>query len=132
MLIVPPSRVIKKQPKIKPPPTVAPVPPVVQPLVLQSAQFDASNVLKLVFDRAINIDQILLTEFYVNDGVYNHRVMTDGYGPLLVDPQTVQFYLTAQGTWDVADIELSASDSTGIVAVDDGGTWPGVDGMVIG
>ena len=111
----------------------APLPPVGQPLVLQAAQYDNSiQSLTMQFDRAINIDQLDSSQITVDDGINNHAVLGNGGNASLVDPATVILYLSPIDAYGGDQVLLNATALTGIVAVDDGGTWAGVDGMVIG
>jgi hypothetical protein len=48
-------------------------------------------------------------------------------GPVeLSDPQTVNVYLVITGPYSEPNVLLSATENSGIVAADDGGTWAGV------
>ena len=126
MVIIPPSKPFRKNKKRLAIGTPGPV-----PLVLVSAGY-SSNVLTLQFDRPVNIDLIDLSQFTVDDGVVGHTVLGDGFHPQQPDPVTVLFDVSEQEAYDGSQVLLNASADTGIVAVDDGGTWAGVSGMVIG
>ena len=49
----------------------------------------------------------------------------------VVNPTTIQVFLEQIGSPTVSDVELTATAATGIVATDDGGTWPGVTALVL-
>ena len=97
------------------------------PLVLVSAAFDDAGVLlTLSFDRAINIAAYHGSVVYVNDGAITYLQYLATGAATLVDAKTVQIGLVAQGPWEGEDVYLEAGAGNGIVAVNDGGMWPGV------
>ena len=52
-------------------------------------------------------------------------------GPVtVISPTTIQIALTHDGNISTATLLLDATSATGIVAVDDGGTWAGVTDFV--
>jgi hypothetical protein len=101
-------------------------------LTLLEAEFTyvgPGGALRLEFDRAIDITSFVASAITVQDP------SGSGFGFVgtgvvdTPDAQTVVVEMgstgTAEGTLDV----LSATAATGIVAVDNAGTWPGVTGL---
>jgi hypothetical protein len=84
----------------------------------------------LKFDRAINIDALDGTQVLVKDGVISGFINDIAVAELL-DEQTVRMYLQGLTEYTEPNQLLSASASTGIVAIDDGGIWPGVTDLVL-
>ncbi len=85
------------------------------------------TVLRLEFDRAIDVGGLdasqVVVQYPSGTGFeYVGTSVADTPGPEIVDIAIVENG-PAQGTQDV----LSATADTGIVAVNDGGTWPGVN-----
>ena len=104
-------------------------PPPATALTLVAASFQyvgPGGALTLVFDRAIDITSFVPGAITVQDP------SGSGFGFVgtgvvdTPDAQTVVVEMgstgTAEGTLDV----MTATSSTGIIAVDDGATWPGV------
>ena len=85
--------------------------------------------LTLVFDRAIELGGFVPSQITVQDPsgtgwAYVGTGVVDTPNPLTVVVEMGSTG-TAEGTLDV----VTATGATGIVAVDDGGTWPGVTGL---
>ena len=51
--------------------------------------------------------------------------------PYLPAPNWVQILLSRGADYSGADVTLTVGPGNGIVAVDDGGTWEGVTGLVL-
>ena len=119
MVIIPPipARRVRK--------TTPPAP--AQTLVLVSANYDETvPILSLVFDRAIDASGFVASQVIVTDGSFNMSVY-GGVGPAIVEaPSRISVALQFLATAPLAPTTLSATASTGLVAVDDGGTWAGV------
>jgi hypothetical protein len=129
MLIIPPPKPVKKQPKIRPP-TVVPI-PAGAPVTLVGATYNSEELnLILEFDRAIDMSGFDPSQVAVRDGPTNSRMYT-AVSPGQLDPSTIAVSLTDAGPFVAEDVTLWATATTGIVAVDDGGTWPGVSGFVL-
>jgi hypothetical protein len=98
-----------------------------QTLVLVSANYDETvPVLTLVFDRAIDASAFVPGQVIVSDGSINMSVY-GGVGPATMDaPTRITVPLARLGDAPLAPTTLSATASTGLRAVDDGGTWAGV------
>jgi hypothetical protein len=111
-------------------PPAAPAPPVALTLVSASYDLDSGSVI-LAFDRAVNASAYDPAQITLDDGVYAGGLFV-GSGPAtVVNPTTIQVFLEQVGSPTVSDVELSATALTGIVAVDDGGTWEGVTNLVL-
>ena len=108
----------------------AEAPPVA--LTLVSATYDTDDFsVVLTFDRAVDASALVASAITLDDGVYAAGSFV-GSGPAtVVNPTTIKVFLEEIGGPSVPDVELSATAATGIVAVDDGGTWPGVTGLVL-
>ena len=85
----------------------------------------------LEFDRDINIAGLVGSQITVDDGQFNARTYQATGAATLLDAQTVRIGLVQTGLSAGADVRLTASASTGIVAVDDGGAWPGVTNQLL-
>ena len=98
-----------------------------QTLVLVSANYDETvPLLSLVFDRAIDASLFVAAQVMVSDGSFNMSVY-GGVGPAIVEaPERISVALVRLSDAPLAPTTLTASALTGIVAVDDGGTWAGV------
>jgi hypothetical protein len=80
----------------------------------------------LTFDRPIKIGQLQGPEVSVNDFLNGTKFIgMDGPG-FLADPVTVQIELEEDSSYAGSLTTLTATAATGIRAVDDDGTWPGV------
>jgi len=108
----------------------AEAPPVA--LTLVSATYDTDDFsVVLTFDRAVDASALVASAITLDDGVYAAGSFV-GSGPAtVINPTTIKVFLEEIGGPSVPDVELSATAATGIVAVDDGGTWPGVTGLVL-
>jgi len=130
MLIIPPPQSHKRSARNRRPvvqrPAVA--------LNLVSAAFDpGESSVSLWFDRAIEIGSIDPTAIEVDDNVYTGNVFTGSVGQAsLIAPATVKVLLEVTQISQGDGVLLFASASTGIVAADDGGTWAGVSGLLLG
>jgi hypothetical protein len=83
----------------------------------------------LVFDRAVAIGGINVGAVLVNDEFTNETYA--GSGAVLVAPDTVQLSLTPVGAASWTNVVLDAAANNGIVAVNDGGTWPGANSLLL-
>ena len=107
-----------------------PTPPVALLLVAASYDTDEFSV-TLVFDRAVNAAGLDASAITVDDGEFAAGLFV-GSGPAtIVNPTTIKIFLEEIGGPTVSDVELSATGASGIVAVDDGGTWEGAAGVVL-
>ena len=96
-------------------------------LMLQAVLYPANSgqSIHLEFDRDINIGSINVGQILVSDSTLN-KIRQGTGSATLIDSQTVQIDLDDAGAYSGDDDVLNASNDTGIVAVDDGGTWAGV------
>jgi hypothetical protein len=107
----------------------APAPPPA-PLVLQSASYNGSGgpsgeaLLILTFDRPVDIAAFSGPGIGARDGIINNQQYA-GLSATLVGPATVEIMLTEVSPYFESEQTMSATPTTGIVAVDDGGTWEG-------
>lgn len=96
------------------------------PLTLVFASFDAiTAILRLGFDRPIDIGGLVANQLIVDDGDSGTRYGGIGAGTLF-DPATVDVDLSELEAGSFPDTRLDAGAGSGIVAADDGGTWHGV------
>ncbi|MDB5323457.1 MAG: hypothetical protein JWN40_5088 [Phycisphaerales bacterium] len=101
-----------------------PAPP--QTLVLVAASYLDSDWVQLTFDRAVNATALVAGQVNVNDGMISGNVYAGAGAAMMITPQTVQIGLAYVGPSGIGETLLTAGAGTGIVAVDDGGTWAGV------
>jgi hypothetical protein len=67
----------------------------------------------------------------VGDPTFNFTLYNGtGGAAFLIAPAVVGIYLAQQDDYFGTEVDLMADGGTGIVAVDDGGTWPGTGGIV--
>jgi hypothetical protein len=101
-------------------------------LVLVSATYDIeTESVVLAFDRAVDAAAYDPAQITVQDGIYAGGLF-GGSGPAsVINPTTIEVSLEQIGSPTVPDVELSATALTGIVAVEDGGTWAGVTNLVL-
>jgi hypothetical protein len=85
--------------------------------------------LTLVFDRAINIGGLVGTAILVDDAEQTYLLYNSSGGAALLDAVTVKLTLVSIDDPTGPGILLSVSALSGIVAVNDGGTWPGVTNL---
>ena len=118
----------RKSKRIKFPPPVAP-PPVALVLVEAVYPFQTLEVLRLRFDRAINIAELDGTQIIVNDGFIEGQ-LCEATGPAtLLDARTLRVGVVAIPGPIMPNLLLTATGASGIVAVDDGGAWAGVTNL---
>ena len=121
MLIFQPRKPPHRRPHAAAPKT----PP--QTLTLISASYDENEaVLTLAFDRAVDASPLVAAQVTVYDGSINMDAYAGIGAASILSPTTIQITLTITGPASEAPVTLTASALTGIVAVDDGGTWAGV------
>jgi len=91
--------------------------------------FQTLEVLRLRFDRAINIAELDGTQIIVNDGFIEGQ-LCEATGPAtLLDARTLRVGVVAIPGPIMPNLLLTATGATGIVAVDDGGAWAGVTNL---
>ena len=105
-------------------------PPAALTLVSATYDIETESVI-LSFDRAVDAAAYDPAAITVQDGEFAAGLFV-GSGPAtVVNPTTIQVFLEQIGSPTVSDVELWATAGTGIVAVDDGGTWAGVTAVVL-
>jgi hypothetical protein len=107
--------------------TLTPAPPA-QALILQAAAYEEAeeNAVVLTFDRAIDIVGLDGAQITVNDGVYVGSVFAATGAATMLSPASVRIVMNPIGEAELGLVTLTASAASGIVAVDDGGTWAGL------
>ncbi|MDB5321549.1 MAG: hypothetical protein JWN40_3180 [Phycisphaerales bacterium] len=109
-----------------------PAPPPVA-LTLVSAAYDQdAGTVTLAFDRAIDAAGFQGAQIALADGVFSGGTYEGAVGaPTIVNPTTISIALEEIGPAPLPSVTLSATALTGIVAVDDGGTWAGATNLVL-
>ena len=127
MLIIPPRPFVRRRlrPARKtPPPGVA--------LTLLEASFDeVSAIVRLTFDRAIDIAGLNGAAIIVDDGATTATRYDATGSATLETPERVAIELQAIEPSESPGTLLTAGASSGIAAVDDGGTWAGVSDLAL-
>jgi hypothetical protein len=125
MLIIPQALRSDRR-KRRAPATSEPTPPQ-QELILESAAYEEGeeNAIVLTFDRAIDIAGLDGAQIVVNDGVYVGSVFAATGAATMLSPARVRILMSPIGEAEIGAVTLTATADTGIVAVDDGGTWAG-------
>jgi hypothetical protein len=99
------------------------------PLELIGAEYTivgAISRLTLMFDRAISLDGVNGSQISVEDGQHrNRKYLCTGVHSIVNDAWAV-FDLVDNGAFAPDDLDVSATETNGIVALDDGGAWEGV------
>jgi hypothetical protein len=112
------------------PASAPPVPPV--PLTLVSADYyEAAAEVILVFDREIDSSAFVGSAVTLDDGQFTFIVYAGSDSPFQDGPTTLRIPLLPGGSSSISGVQLGATALSGIVAADDGGTWPGVSGLVL-
>lgn len=99
-------------------------------LTLVAASYSTAAWVRLSFDRDINIAAIHVGAIIVSDANTGQTYVGSGVATRIAT-QTVQVPLAILTTSTGSGIKLTASGATGIVAVNDGGTWGGVSQLVL-
>ena len=101
------------------------------PLTLVAAYYNEALWIQLTFDRAIDIAAIDPSQITVDDGQVSGLLFV-GFSPATpVSPATVEIPLQKIASASGPNTLLSAGAGNGIVAADDGETWPGVSDVVL-
>jgi len=101
-------------------------------LELVSVTWDTeAGVLSLQFDRAIDISGLNADAIRLKDGVTTNSVL-EPYPPVtVVDETTLTMGVLDIEPYAGSDVLLNVAADNGIVAVDDGGTFPGVTDLPV-
>jgi hypothetical protein len=102
-----------------------------QTLVLVAASYLDSDWVQLTFDRAVNAAALVAAAVTVDDGQISGNIYAGAGAATMITPQTVQIGLAYVGPSAIGETLLTAGAGTGIVAVDDGGTWEGCSGLAL-
>ena len=94
-------------------------------LNLVAATYEEVVSVSLTFDRPIDIAALSGGQITVDDGAVAGILYAATGVATLTDPQTVRIELIEVGVSTGPGTRLTASAASGIVAVDDGGTWAG-------
>ena len=98
-----------------------------QTLVLVSASYDEIGLtLFLTFDRAVDASGLVAAQLTVDDGSINSSIYGGVGAATVISPTQISIALVRLGDAPLAPVTLTATALTGIVAVDDGGSWAGV------
>src|SRR5688572_12809514 len=111
-------------------PAAAPTPPVTGP-VLVSAQWDVGTmVLTLTFDRPVNATGLQPDTVVVVDGsaVTEYRCNGDVGQPT---PESAEILVAEFGEFTGSGVAMTATEPTGIVAIDGGTQWGGVTNLAL-
>ena len=133
MLKIPPPKFVKRSRLPKSKGSALPTPPPVQALTLVAATYDPDigPTLRLTFDCAIDIDALDGQQIVVDDNA-NLNLKFDAVGvATLESPTRVAITLEEIDVGTGEGITLDATTDSGIVAVDDGGTWDGVTELAL-
>jgi hypothetical protein len=99
--------------------------------LLQATYLSAVPAIRLAFDRAIDVSALAGNQIVVADGSIA-GLRFDAQGEVMViDPRMIEIDLTDVESYAGPDVRLTAGAGTGIVAVDDGGTWAGVTDLLL-
>ena len=124
MLLFPSAKFRKPRRRAKGAPSAPPA-----ALTLVAAAFDdASEVpaMTLTFDRAIDVAGLDGYQVTLADGVYAGLLYAATGTVTMLSPASVRIELNTIGEAEPGGVHLTATAASGIVAVDDGGTWGGV------
>src|SRR5688572_4401193 len=124
LLPAPPLFPRKRKPRAKARRSAPPAPPLA--LTLVEAIYDPASTIRLTFDRAIEAVGLVGTQIVIDDGQFTNETYQATGEVGVIDAQTIEIVVVGVGGFAGADARLTAGAATGIVAVDDGGTWPGV------
>jgi hypothetical protein len=101
-------------------------------LTLVSATFDATGPrVTLTFDRAVDASGMDVGQVRVFDGATTFRNYVGQGAQTAETPQSVRVSLQELGATGAGNVTLTVLEENGIVAVDDGGTWEGVDELAL-
>jgi hypothetical protein len=106
-------------------------PPATALSLVQATYQSAVPSIRLAFDRAIDVSGLVGTQIVIADGSIS-GLRFDAQGDVtIINPSTVEIGLVDIEAWAGPDVRLTAGAGSGIVAVDDGGTWAGVTNLLL-
>ena len=98
--------------------------------MLVAADYEESTWLWLSFDRPLDIAGLVGSAIQVNDP--SNGTLFAATGPAtLNEPTVLQLGLVVVTDSSTGDLSVTATGASGIVAVDDGGTWAGVTNLLL-
>ncbi len=128
-MTIPPA-IFRRRPGRKKRPAQFSPPPAA--LVLVAATYAESTWVQLTFDRPIDVAGLIGSAITVDDGdLTATRWEATGPSVTMIDPATVRIELVEFDPFAGVGILLDATGGSGIVAVDDGGTWAGVSDVAL-
>ena len=120
-----PRKPFRRRPRAEAPPS-----PVA--LTLVAATYDeVDGLLFVTFDRPIDVSGFVGALVVVRDGAFNATAYVGTSPGFIENPTTIRVALAPAGPYAGAAIDMTATALTGIVAVDDGGTWAGTGGVLV-
>jgi hypothetical protein len=132
-MLIPGPILFRRRRDRRPRPPLAPPAPASLALVQASYQPGGQGEpsIRLMFDRAIDASGLVGNQIVIADGSIA-GLRFDAMGDVtIIDPQTIEMGLTDIESFAGPDVRLTASAASGIVAVDDGGTWAGVTDLLL-
>jgi hypothetical protein len=130
MMTLPPTKYPRRRHHRFKPRAATQAPPAA--LTLTAAAYDKDvPFVDLAFDRAIDIDAIDVTQIIVDDDVFTGSRLVGFETAVLINATTVRVPLNPIDGAMHPDIHLTVGAGNGIVAVDDGGMWAGVDVLAL-
>src|SRR5687768_2021401 len=99
--------------------------------LVEAAYDEVAQTIRLTFDRAIDIATLDGAQITVDDGAITGSRYEAVGAASLDGPAAVVIGLLELGPTEDPGTLLSAGAGTGIVAVDDGGTWSGVTDVAL-
>ena len=99
-------------------------------LTLVAASYNEASWVRVSFDRAISIGAINPSQITVRDGSMDGQIFV-GVSATLISPVMVEIALAAVEPFSDEYVALYATATTGILAVNNGGTWAGVNELVL-
>jgi hypothetical protein len=99
--------------------------------VLVAAEFGEATWVRLAFDRPIDIAGLDGSQITIEDGPITEFRWAATGAATLEGPAVVRIDVALAGPSSSVATTLTATGATGIVALDDGGAWPGVVGLVL-
>jgi hypothetical protein len=128
MLIIPPPKFRQRRGRVK---GTTALPPAPVALTLVSASFDPGGLhVFLTFDRAIDVAGLHADQIAVASGLTRNHYVGDPAGAS-VSGAMLTLLMDITSSSPAGLTLLFASATTGIVAVNDGGTWAGADTLVL-
>ena len=97
--------------------------------MLVAAEFTDEEMLTLTFDRAIDVSGLDGTQILVDDSIVVGSLYLATGGTTMLTPASVRIAMAWVEGSTTPGLHLTAGAASGIVAIDDGGTWAGVTAL---